>query len=306
MKTPVIIDTDPGIDDAVALITSFFAPSIDIKLLCSTAGNLGIDVTTQNVLHLCELYEKNIPVAKGLPHPLRRELITTNRHGKNGLGTYEYDGVKTTPIELPAFEAMHYALQLYPGTTILVMGPLTNVAKLLEVYPDDIHKIKEIVFMGGTKDNVLQQDKPYPEFNISRDPEACELVLNSGANITIIPMDFGHYAYIDEHEIKRLRSINETGKLFSIMYEEYKDGHVTDENAATHDSCATAYLIEPTLFKFEYVKATIQFFEGKGILVTEVMPCTTNFKLAIDMDYDGFKNLYYGLLGIAKKPDEML
>ena len=123
MKTPVIIDTDPGIDDAVALITSFFAPSIDIKLLCSTAGNLGIDVTTQNVLHLCELYEQNIPVAKGLPHPLRRELITTNRHGKNGFGTYEYEGVSTSPIELPAFEAMHYALQLYPGTTILVMGP---------------------------------------------------------------------------------------------------------------------------------------------------------------------------------------
>lgn len=304
MKTSVIIDTDPGIDDAVALITSFFAPTIEIRLLCSTAGNLGIDTTTQNVLHLCELYNQNIPVAKGLPHPLRRELITTNRHGKNGFGTYEYNGVSTKPIDLPAFEAMHYALQLYPNSTILVMGPLTNVAKLIETYPEDVSKIKEIVFMGGTKDNVLQQDKPYPEFNISRDPEACEIVLNSGANITIIPMDFGHYAYIDEEEVKRLRSINETGKLFSIMYENYKDGHVDDEDAATHDSCATAYLIEPTLFKLEYVKPSVQYFDGKGILVSEIVPQATNCKLAIDMDYAGFKNLYYGLLGIAETPNE--
>lgn len=306
MKTPLIIDTDPGIDDAVALITSFFAPNIDIKLLCSTAGNLGIDVTTQNVLHLLELYGFNIPVAQGLPHPLNRPLVSTNRHGKNGFGSYEYEGVSTKPIELPAHEAMHCALQLYPGTTILVLGPLTNVAKLLQTYPEDVNRIKEIVFMGGTKDNVLQQEKPYPEFNISRDPEACEIVLNSGANVTIIPMDFGHYAYIDEEEIKRLRSINNTGKLFSIMYENYKDGHVSDENAATHDSCATAYIIEPTLFKFEYVKPSVQFFDGKGVLVSEVMHVTTNFKLCIDMDYDGFKNLYYGLLSIAKTPNEML
>ena len=287
MKTNLIIDTDPGIDDAVALITSFFAPNIDIKLLCSTAGNLGIDVTTRNALHLCELYNKNIPVAKGLPGPLLRPLEEAfGVHGAMGFGDYVYKGVKTKEIDLPAYEAMHYALQLYPDTTILVLGPLTNVAKLIQEYPEDVKKIKEIVFMGGTKDNVLDQDKPYPEFNISRDPEACEIVLNSGANILIIPMDFGHYAYIDEEEIKRLRSLNNTGKLFAIMYQNYKDGHVKAPNAATHDSCATAYIIEPTLFKLEYCKPCIKYFDNKGVLVSNITR----------------KN--YGLLSVAKTPDE--
>ena len=82
--------------------------------------------------------------------------------------------------------------------------------------------------------------------------------------------------------------------------------HTKNESESGKLSAPVITDVYDTYFKFEYVKATIQFFEGKGILVTEVMPCTTNFKLAIDMDYDGFKNLYYGLLGIAKKPDEML
>ena len=198
MKESLIIDCDPGIDDAVALITSFFAPNIDIKLICSTAGNLGIETTTKNALHLCELYNQSIPVAKGLPGPLNTKLeIAKGVHGKMGFGNYLYKDVKTKPIALEAYKAMHYALQLYNNSTILVLGPLTNVAMLLKNYPEDAKKIKQIVFMGGTKDNVLKQEKPYPEFNISRDPEACEIILNSGANVTIIPMDFFLYVFID-------------------------------------------------------------------------------------------------------------
>lgn len=305
MKQSIIIDTDPGIDDAVAIITSFFAPNLNIRLLCSTAGNLGIETTTKNVLHLCELYDQNIPVAKGATGPLKRPLEpATGVHGKMGFGNYVYGKVNSKPLEMPAYEAMHQTLQLYHNTTILVIGPLTNVALLLKNYPDDVKYIKEIVFMGGTKDNVLEQDKPYAEFNISRDPEACELVLNSGANITIIPMDFGHYAYIDSEEIAKLKQINKTGEIFSVMYENYKDGHVADEDAATHDSCATAYLIEPTLFKTEFAKCQIKYYNGHGILVSNIVKRKSKIKLAVDMDYAGFKNLYYGLLSIAKTKDE--
>ena len=88
------------------------------------------------------------------------------------------------------------------------------------------------------------------------------------------------------------------------MYENYKDGHVDDDDAATHDSCATAYIIEPTLFKTEYVNAKIKFYDGKGILVSNITKRKTKIKLAVDMDYDGFKNLYYGLLSVAKTINE--
>jgi len=189
-------------------------------------------------------------------------------------------------------------------TSILVLGPLTNVAKLLQEYPEDLKRIKEIIFMGGTKDNVLEQDKPYPEFNISRDPEACEIVLKSGVNVLIIPMDFGHYAYISEAEIKKLKSVNKTGHLFAEMYKNYKDGHVKQPDAATHDSCAIAYVIEPTLFKLEYCKSKIKFYDNKGILVSNITKRKSKHRIAVDMDYDGFKNLYYGLLSVAKMPDE--
>ncbi len=305
MKTNIIIDTDPGIDDAVAIVTSFFAPSIDIKLICSTAGNLGIDITTRNVLHLCELYGQNIPVAKGLPGPLNRPLeVAFGVHGPMGFGSYTYNGVKTKEIDMPAYEAMHYAVRLNPGISILVIGPLTNVAKFLQTYPEDIKYIKQLVFMGGTKDNVLEQDEPYPEFNISRDPEACDIVLKSGVNVVIIPMDFGHYAYINKEEIRKLKSVNKTGRLFYEMYKEYKDGHVSAENAATHDSCAVSYLIEPSLFKTEYVQPEIKYYNGKGVLVSNIVNHPTNFKLAVDMDEDSFKNLYHGLVSVAKQVSE--
>lgn len=307
-KTPLIIDTDPGVDDAVALIQAFFAPNLDIKLICSTAGNLGIETTTRNAIHLCELYGRNIPVAKGLPAPLYRTLETATNphgsvHGKMGFGAYVYDGIKTDPIGLPAYKAMHYALQLYKDTTIIVLGPLTNVAKLLLEYPEDAKRIKQIVLMGGTKENVLMETNPYPEFNISRDPEAVDIVLNSGAEIVIIPMDFGHNAYIPQAEIRKLKSINRTGEIFYTMYQDYKDGHVKDEDAATHDSCAIAYVIEPTLFKLEPVKCEFIYKNDKGILVSNLAR-ESNIKLAIDMDYEGFKNLYYGLLSVSKTLDE--
>lgn len=304
-KTPLIIDTDPGVDDAVALIQGFFAPNLDIKLICSTAGNLGIETTTRNALHLCELYEQNIPVAQGLPAPLFRNLeAATNAHGNvhgvMGFGKYVYDGVKTKPIELPAHEAMHYALQLYKDLTILVLGPLTNVAKLLLEHPDDAKRIKTIVFMGGTKENVLLETNPWPEFNISRDPEAVDIVLKSGIDIVIIPMDFGHNAYIPVAEIKKLKSINRTGEIFYTMYQEYHDGHVKQEvGAATHDSCAIAYIIEPTLFKLDPVTCEFIYRNNRGILVSNLAK-KSKIKLAVDMDYDGFKNLYYGLLNISK------
>ena len=307
-KLPLIIDTDPGIDDAVALVQAFFAPNLDIKLICSTAGNLGIETTTRNAIHLCELYDRDIPVAKGLPAPLYRKLETATNphgsvHGKMGFGAYVYDGIKHDPISLPAYEAMHYALQLYKGTTIIVLGPLTNVAKLLLEHPEDAKLIKTIVFMGGTKENVLLEDNPYPEFNISRDPEAVNIVLKSNVDIVIIPMDFGHNAYIPQVEIKKLKSINKTGRLFYEMYQEYHDGHVKDEDAATHDSCAIAYVIEPTLFKLEPVTCEFIYKNDKGILVSNLAE-KSHIKLAVDMDYVGFKNLYYGLLGISKMADE--
>lgn len=300
MKESLIIDTDPGIDDAVALATGFAAPNIDIKLLCSTAGNLGIETTTRNVLHLCELFNQNIPVAKGEDGPLKRKLVTAQgKHGKMGFGSYTYGKVTKKALPIPAYEAMHYALQLYPNSKVLVMGPLTNLAKLILEYPQDVKKIKEIIFMGGTKDNVFRQDKPYPEFNITRDPEACEIVLNCGAKVTIIPMDFGHEAYISAEEIKIIKKTNLTGKFFAKLYEEYKDGHVKQPNAATHDSCAMAYVIEPTIFKLEKVKAGIKFYDDKGILFANIVK-NSKIQLAVDMDHSAFKNLYFGLLGVSK------
>ena len=176
MKTPVIIDTDPGIDDAVALITSFFAPSIDIKLLCSTAGNLGIDVTTQNVLHLCELYEKNIPVAKGLPHPLRRELITTNRHGKNGLKC-NYSSISRTlthmgtnrSFSIDSILAYAYTTQNYFVRRCIIVA----IPKTIKTLTSEV-----IDFSTPMPEPVQWKNKAYATYDKIKDPYRVDPVFN--------------------------------------------------------------------------------------------------------------------------------
>ena len=250
-KRNIIIDCDPGVDDAIALMYAIKSEAFNIKLITSTGGNSPIENITSNAIHLLELFESEIPVSAGSRTPLNRPAThATKEQGKNGLGNYAYNKKKLhhTPISEEACDAIYNVLKSSKSkTTIISTGPMTNLAKMLLKYPDSKNFIQEIVFESGTKEKI--HGTPYKSFNAGYDPEATEIVLKSGVKIVMIPMELGHFAYLDKNDIKLFKNTNKPGKIFAKMFKGYRDYHVNTLGAAVHDVCTIFYLTHP-----EYVK----------------------------------------------------
>ena len=270
-KIPVIFDTDPGIDDAVALAMGLFSEELDVKLITTTAGNVGIENVTNNTLKLLEFFGRTTPVAKGAAAPLKRKLEDASWvHGPIGLGEYEFPAPKMQVIDKNSTEAIHDILKnSEEKVSIIVTGPLTNIATFILTYPKLKSKIEKVVFMGGSL-NGLGNKTPYAEFNIGVDPEAADIVFKSGLNIVMCPMEMGHTAYFNKRDIARIKNTNYVGAMFEVLFRTYKDHHVKN-GAATHDSCALSYLIDPKLFKTKrsYVTVEIHDTVKTGIVICD-------------------------------------
>jgi inosine-uridine nucleoside N-ribohydrolase len=201
-KTRVIIDTDPGIDDALALILAFASPELSIEAVTTVAGNVTAAQATRNACLLLEVIDPHPrpPVAKGVAHPLTRSLRTAqDYHGEDGLGDlsrFKTDGEMPrydepqqllAPQSAPAL--MAELISAAPGEIVLIcIGPLTNLAMAIQATPAEMAKVKEIVVMGGAiqaPGNVT----PGAEFNLYTDPDAARLVFTSGLPITLVPLD---------------------------------------------------------------------------------------------------------------------
>lgn len=269
----VIFDTDPGVDDAIALLYAATQPNLQIELLSSAGGNGPIENITANALHLCNLLGITAPVAQGSPTPLKRPAhYAFGAQGKSGLGSYEYDYAKISGKPLPneAFEEIYKILTSGAKKsnqtsaekyTIISIGPMTNLAKLLLAHPDCKKHIKQIVFESGTKEKIY--GKPYKSFNVGYDPEAAEVVFKSGIPLVMVPMELGHIAYLDKDEIKRFKNTNALGKIYAKMFAGYNDFHVGKLGAAVHDACAVYYLCHPEDIKTEKAFIEIKYYPEK-------------------------------------------
>ncbi len=289
----VIIDTDPGVDDAACLIYAFFDENIDIKLLTTVAGNTSLDKTTRNLLHLMDLFNIDIPVARGAHKAMARESINAEFiHQKEGLGGYE-PSIKSARslLDLDATEAMYKVLKEGDGDIIpIILGPQTNLGLLFTKHPDIIEKIPQIVFMGGSPFG----NPNYPDhisFNISSDPEAFKIVLDSKIPLIMVPSDVGRRkAHLCEDFVNGLANINQAGKLLAKMYSKYWEPDYPDKRVATNDTLALFALCYPKMFKFEKVSVSVDIentpgktfvdFDGKG-----------NVLFITDVDRDAFLNL---------------
>jgi len=262
-KQKIIIDTDPGVDDAIALMYAIKSPELEIQLITSAGGNGPIENITANAIHICELFDVQIPVAQGLPHPLKREAkYAVGAQGKSGLGGYSFNikKLKTKPEKELACDAIYKRLvENKTKTTIISIGPMTNLAMLLEKYPDSKKYIKEIIFESGTKEKIY--GKPYKSFNVGFDPEAAEIVLKSGVKLVMVPMELGHIAYLDKQDIKRFKKANKIGKIYAKMFKKYKDFHVGHLGAAVHDVCTIYYLTHPEYIKTEKANIEIKYYK---------------------------------------------
>ncbi len=259
-KIDLIIDTDPGVDDSIALLYAIKSERFNIKLLSSAGGNGPIENITANAIHITELFNEEIPVVQGASTPLVRPAkYATKEQGKNGLGAYSYNKkkLKHSPVDGEACDVIYQTLKnSQDKISIVSIGPMTNLAKMIQKYPDCKKYIKEIIFESGTKEKIY--GKPYKSFNIGYDPEAAEVVFKSGIKLVMVPMELGHFAYLDHNDIKKFKKTNKIGKIYAKMFKGYNDYHVGKMGAAVHDVCTIYYLTHP-----EYIKTEKAFIEIK-------------------------------------------
>ncbi|MBD3663405.1 nucleoside hydrolase [Sulfitobacter sp. TSTF-M16] len=262
----IIIDTDPGQDDAVAILLALASPEdLDVVGITCVAGNVPLDLTSKNARIVCELAGfPHVHVYAGCDRPLGRELVTAEHvHGKTGL-----DGPTlpdpTMPLQdQPAVDFIIETLNSEPSGTVTLcpLGPLTNIATALQKAPEIADKVQEIVLMGGgyfEGGNIT----PTAEFNIYVDPQAADIVFKSGIPIVVMPLDVTHKALVTKPRNDAFRALNTpVGTAVAQMtdfFERFDKEKYGSEGAPLHDPCVTAYLIDPSMFSGRHINVEIE------------------------------------------------
>lgn len=302
MALPVIIDCDPGHDDAIALVLALASPELDVKAVTSSAGNQTPDKTLRNVLRMLTLLKRpDIPVAGGALKPLMRELIIAdNVHGESGLDGPALPEPGFAAQSCTAVELMANILRdSVEPVTIVATGPQTNVALLLNSHPELHAKIERIVIMGGAM--VLGNWQPAVEFNIYVDPEAAEIVFQSGLPVVMAGLDVTHKAQIHVEDIERFRLIGNpistiVAELLDFFLEYHKDEKWGFVGAPLHDPCTIAWLLKPEMFTTveRWVGVETQGKYTQGMTVVDFYNLTgkqPNATVMLDVDRQAFVDL---------------
>lgn len=247
-KTPIIIDTDPGIDDAVAIAIALFSEELDVRLITTVAGNVSLDKVTVNALRLLKLFQKRVPVAKGAAAPLLRPLSDASSvHGASGLEGFDFDEPDNSLLlEENAVNAMYRVImESETPITLVPIAPLTNIALLFKVYPEVKQRIERIVMMGGSSGR--GNKTVMAEFNIAVDPEAAKIVFDSGVPLVMAGLDVGWKALVLPEDSEKLPSLGTVGRMAYALFRKYRGGSF-QTGLKMYDSCAIAYLLKPDLF----------------------------------------------------------
>lgn len=300
---PIILDTDPGIDDAMAIAAALFSPHIDLKLITTVSGNVSVEKTTYNALRLMAFWRRNIPVARGAAAPLlRAPRYATGVHGESGLAGFDFPEAIAAPLDISACQAIYDCLMRSEvPMTLVAIGPLTNIAMLLIQYPDCKDKIKQLVVMGGSsgRGNLT----PYGEFNITVDPEAAAHVFNSGLAITLCGLDVTNHAILPPALLARLPTLGESGRMLHALFSHYRSGSMTT-GLRMHDLTAIAWLVKPELFRTQrcFVGVETQGELTYGATVIDLkndLGRPANVDVALEIDVAGFQQWVEALLASA-------
>ena len=254
MSLPIIVDADPGQDDAVAILLALASPELDVLAVTTVAGNVPQPLVTTHALAMVELAGRSdVPVHRGAEGPLDRELYTAEYvHGPTGIDGADLPPPETRPAEGHAVDLIiDICLDADDPITICPVGPLTNLATAIARDPSIVPAIREVALMGGgffAGGNTT----PVAEFNIFVDPHAASIVFNSGVPITMFPLDVTHQALVLPKDIERFRQMGTpVGDAVAGMLEYYEQHDVEKYGmggAPLHDPCVIAYLVDKTLF----------------------------------------------------------
>jgi inosine-uridine nucleoside N-ribohydrolase len=293
--TPVILDCDPGHDDAIALLLALASPEIELVGVTTTHGNQTLEKTTDNALRvLAFAAREDVPVARGADRPLSRDLhVAAHVHGESGLDGPGLPDRASDPVEQAAVDFLE--ARVTPETVLVPVGPLTNVARALDrgVRP------ARIVLMGGAigEGNMT----PAAEFNIWADPEAAQIVFHSGVDVTMVGLDVTHRALLTSAWGERFRAAGRTGTFVAELVDFFKRYHARTygwDGAPIHDALALAHVLRPELLTTEHrnveVETQSELCRGRTVVDrwrrTDRAP---NAHVAVDVDADAFLELLF-------------
>ncbi|EPL0492655.1 ribonucleoside hydrolase RihC [Citrobacter koseri] len=303
MRLPIILDTDPGIDDAAAIAAALFAPQLDLQLMTTVAGNVSVEKTTRNALQLLHFWNVDIPLAQGAATPLLRPLRDAAYvHGESGMEGYDFVAHDCQPLAKPAFIAIRDALMSAPEpVTLVAIGPLTNIALLLTHYPECAFNIRRLVIMGGSAGR--GNFTPNAEFNIAVDPEAASRVFQSGIEIVMCGLDVTNQALLAPDYLAKLPELNRTGKMLHALFSHYRSGSM-NTGLRMHDLCAIAWLVRPDLFTVKpcFVAVETQGEYTAGTTVVDIegrLGKSPNVQVALEIDVAGFQQWAADVLALA-------
>ena len=299
---PIIIDCDPGVDDAIALLLAFASPEdLDVVAVTTVGGNAPLDATTANARRICTLAgREDVPVFAGCPRPILRPLQTAEHiHGETGLGGADLPPPVGPLQDHHAVNALIDIICAHNGDlTLCPTGPLTNIALALIMRPDITDKIREIVLMGGAigTGNVT----PSAEFNIHVDPHAAAVVFDAGVKLTMLGLDVTHRALSTPERLGAIRAIDRpVANAAADLLEHY---HRVDiprygaPGAPLHDPCVIGYLLRPDLFTgrdaFVAVDTTSELTMGRTVVdLWNATGTPPNARVIQSIDADGFFDL---------------
>jgi inosine-uridine nucleoside N-ribohydrolase len=297
---PILLDCDPGHDDAVAILLAAGRPdAVDLRAVTTVGGNAELQKVTLNARRVLTLAGvTDVPVAAGAAGPLRGDLITALEvHGESGLDGAE---LPEPAMALDPRDAVELMVQRGPAT-VVATGPLTNVAALLERSPETV---QEIVWMGGS--TARGNTRPYAEFNALVDPEAAEIVFASGKPLTMVGLNLTHQAQATPEVIDRLRAVGNPAAEAAIGWLSFfADTYRTVYGMAgppVHDACALALMIDPTVVRSVEAFVAIET-EGRwtrGATVVDLhgrLEQPPNAKVAMELDVTRFWDLVIGAIG---------
>jgi purine nucleosidase len=298
----IIIDTDPGVDDALAFLLALASPEIQLEALTTTQGNVTLDKATRNALSVLELARASqIPVASGsvvpLVQPLRASALV---HGESGLGNAQLPEPHAMPVPQHAVDYLIERVLAEPGEiSIFPIGPLTNIAMAIRKEPRFAQSVKELVIMGGA---ILEHGNitPQAEFNIYVDPHAAHIVFHSGIPITLIPLDVTHKCLLLQQHVERLMQIpSPISRFIRDVIEVYirfsaDIGHI---GCALHDPLTLATVIAPELLTLKeyFVDVDISGGVSMGKTFADILNVTkhpSNMKVAMNVRGEDFVELF--------------
>lgn len=299
-KYKVIMDTDPGIDDAAALSMALNSPEIDLRLITTVAGNVTVDKTTKNALKIVEFFDKNVPVAAGAKQPLIKKYEDASHvHGKSGLPGYDFPEPSIKPLNKDAITALRDEILSSDEKVILIpTGCYTNIALLFSLYPEVKNNIEKIICMGGSLGygNVTSA----AEFNMFTDPHAAKIMFKSGLPIVMVGLDVTMTGLIADETLDTVKNINEGGKMLHDIFTHYAPDEIVD-GIPVHDAQTIFYLLHPEAYETkDYWIDIVTEGPANGATVADVRAAyhdgKTNAKVCVKVDQEAFNKWFIDMV----------